>query len=129
MVWNLPFSKCRSCVALADLPTYVVFVEQFRWQAAAACKMVPSYIFFPEEKSVPNFKEDPRYDGVKAKDICGACPVRRMCNNFAVLHDAEGFWGGSDTRERNRAYCKEERWEMRNEAEELGKYYPLYGHS
>jgi hypothetical protein len=103
--------------------------SQFRWQDGAACKGVPSYIFFPEERAFEGFKENPLFMGKRAKDFCETCPVKRICEEFSVLHDMEGIWANTTDTERNREYCKEERFELRNDLEELGKYEPLYGHS
>jgi hypothetical protein len=118
-----------------DLPqvallSYIELVpDQFRWQAGAACKGVPSYLFFPEEMEREGFQENPLFRGKKAADYCNVCPVNRICQEFSVLHDAEGIWNNTTTRQRARRYSTEERFEMRNDQEELGRYEPLYGHS
>jgi hypothetical protein len=112
------------------LLSYIEHVpNQFRWQAGAACKGVPSYLFFPEEMEREGFQENPLFRGKKAADYCDNCPVKRICQEFSVLHDAEGIWGNTTTRQRARRYSTEERFEMRNDQEELGHYEPLYGHS
>ena len=103
--------------------------NQFRWQRGAACKGVPSYLFFPEEMKRNGFKENPLFLGKKAEDFCESCPVKALCHEFSVLNDAEGIWGGTSDRQRNRRYPREERFEMRNNEEELGHYEPLYGHN
>lgn len=110
--------------------TYIERVpSQFRWQAGAACKGVPSYLFFPEEMERNGFKENPLFVGKKAQDYCATCPVQAICREFSVLHDAEGIWGDTTDRQRRRRYPREERFEMRNDQEEMGRYEPLYGHS
>lgn len=75
------------------------------------------------------FTENPLFVGKKAKDYCDNCPVREICREFAVLHDSEGIWGNTDDKQRVRRYSKEERYELRNDQEEVGRYEPLYGHS
>jgi hypothetical protein len=75
------------------------------------------------------FKENPLFVGKKAADYCAQCPVRAICEEFSVLHDAEGIWGNMTDRQRNRSYPKEERFEMRDTKEDMGRYEPLYGHS
>lgn len=108
---------------------YGYFVpSQFGWQRGAACISVPSYIFFPEERAFEGFKENPLFAGKKAEDFCATCPVRFICREFAVLHDTEGIWGNTNDGERRRRYSREERFEMRNDQEEIGAYEPLYGH-
>lgn len=110
--------------------SYLLLVsDQFRWQVGAACKGVPSYLFFPEEMKVSGFKENPLFKGKRAKDYCDNCPVREICREFAVLHDSEGIWGNTKDSERDRRYPREERFELRNDQEEVGRYEPLYGHS
>lgn len=103
--------------------------SQFGWQAGAACKGVPSYIFFPEERAFEGFAENPLFAGRKASDYCETCPVKMICQEFAVLHDTEGIWANTTDRQRARRYPKEERFELRNDLEDLGTYEPLYGHS
>jgi hypothetical protein len=103
--------------------------SQFRWQDGAACKGVPSYIFFPEERAFEGFKENPLFAKKSAKDYCETCPVKRICEEFSVLHDMEGIWANTTDGQRHREYCREERFELRNDLEVLGKYEPLYGHS
>lgn len=124
----LPGNLCI-CLAFHDPQGYGLRVDQFRWQVAAACKGIPSYVFFPEEKGLPGFKEDPRFKGKTYREYCGSCPVMRLCRSFAVLHDTEGVWGDMNDSERRSRYVKEERWEMRNDREDMGLYEPLYGHS
>lgn len=110
--------------------SYILLVsDQFRWQVGAACKGVPSYLFFPEEMKLSGFTENPLFKGKRAKDYCDNCPVRSICLEFSVLHDEEGIWGNTKDSERNRRYPKEERFELRNDQEEVGRYEPLYGHS
>lgn len=103
--------------------------SQFGWQVGAACKGVPSYLFFPEEMQREGFQENPLFRGKKAEDYCAKCPVQAICREFSVLHDTEGIWGNTTDRQRRRRYSKEERFEMRNDMEEMGGYEPLYGHS
>lgn len=105
-----------------------VDTTQFGWQRFAACKGVPSYLFFPDERELPGFKSEPEFEGRTAEDYCNNCIVKFKCREFAVLHDQNGIWGDSTERERGRRYVKEERWEMRNQGEDLGTFTPLYGH-
>lgn len=102
-------------------------IQQFRWQQSAACNGAPSYLFFPEEMTLPDFKEDPAYEGKVAKDFCGSCIVRNVCKEFALLHDAWGIWGNTQKGERDRIYPQGERREMRALKYESGNYTPLHG--
>lgn len=75
------------------------------------------------------FEENPLFVGKRAKDYCAQCPVKAICKEFSVLHDMEGIWGNTSDTERRRRYSSEERFELRNDQEEVGRYEPLYGHS
>jgi WhiB family redox-sensing transcriptional regulator len=63
------------------------------WRQAAACRGVDPEVFYPasEEESGP------------AKVVCGRCPVRQPCLEFALAsREREGVWGGATERERRR---------------------------
>jgi WhiB family redox-sensing transcriptional regulator len=63
------------------------------WQAFARCRGVPAEVFYPitdEEAEQP-------------KAICGLCPVREACLEYAIsAREKEGVWGGLTERERRR---------------------------
>lgn len=103
------------------------FRRQFSWQKSAACKGVPSYIFFPDEKR-PAKEIDP-YAGKTFHDFCGSCPVKWKCRQFAQLHDLQGYWGDLSEKERHNVQCPEDLNELRDYKAETGEYWPLYGHS
>lgn len=103
-----------------------VDATQSRWQKSAACIGVPSYIFFSEETNLPDFHPNPDLEGKTFRDFCDECPVKRRCEQFAVLHDTYGVWGGMTMRQREKMYSLDERWEMRDYTT---GYSPLYGHS
>ncbi len=57
------------------------------WMEKAKCKDLPTDIFFPETRSVPQVKV--------AKAICSNCHVRRECLDYALVADLDyGIWGG-----------------------------------
>lgn len=61
----------------------------------APCKGVSPEIFYPEEST--------RTRAAAAKAICGVCPVRAECLDYALKKQEQfGVWGGLLTRERNR---------------------------
>lgn len=64
--------------------------------ADANCKGLPTSKFFIEAHS---------YDQIKqigeARKVCGLCPVRKRCLEFALNnHIHHGIWGGYTTRQR-----------------------------
>jgi WhiB family redox-sensing transcriptional regulator len=68
------------------------------WRAAGACLAADPDLFFPlgaGSASVP--------DTSRALRICGECPVKRECLEFAMrTREAEGIWGGTTPEERVR---------------------------
>jgi WhiB family redox-sensing transcriptional regulator len=105
--------------------------QQFSWQKRAACKGVPSYIFFPDEErpaeNQPGY--DPRYATKTYQDFCSNCPVMWKCRESAELHDLQGYWGNLSEKERDASSSPEDRTYLREIKEEDGEYWPLYGHS
>lgn len=101
--------------------------NQFSWQRLAACRGVPSYIFFTDETR-PKPKDD-LYAGKTYKDWCCSCIVKIKCREFANIHDLQGVWGDSTETDREAANSKADRKELREFKEETGEYWPLYGHS
>jgi len=66
------------------------------WREAGACAQLDPDLFFPISSTGPA-----REQIAKAKAICGACPVRRPCLEFALEHDlAHGIWGGTTPQDR-----------------------------
>jgi len=69
------------------------------WQARAACKGPNTLIFFPP--SHYERKDEREAREAKAKSICGGCPVRRQCLDYAVsIREPHGIWGGLNEAER-----------------------------
>jgi WhiB family redox-sensing transcriptional regulator len=65
------------------------------WRNQAACRGVDPDIFYPvtEDES----------DAVEAKAICGGCPVREPCAEYALsAREKMGVWGGLTERDRRR---------------------------
>jgi WhiB family transcriptional regulator, redox-sensing transcriptional regulator len=59
------------------------------WREAGACAQLDPDLFFPISSTGPA-----REQIAKAKAICGACPVRRPCLEFALEHDLAAGIGG-----------------------------------
>lgn len=76
----------------------VQHVEEL-WQDKAACRGPNTSIFFPP----PQFerKDDKDLRERRAKAICGSCPVRRSCLEYALrIREPHGIWGGLNEAER-----------------------------
>lgn len=67
------------------------------WFSQAACKDMPTDLFFPQQ-------EEGNGDVRRAaKAVCKACPVRKDCLHHALTnHIDDGIWGGMAERERTR---------------------------
>ena len=63
------------------------------WRQRAACRGVDPSVFYPVEDEAAE----------SAKVICGQCPVRQPCLEYAlVTRERDGVWGGATERERRR---------------------------
>ena len=64
------------------------------WQQRAACRKVPTAIFYPAGNHIRVAEE-------QAKGVCWLCPVRAACLVFALEHsEPYGVWGGLTAEER-----------------------------
>lgn len=63
------------------------------WRQRAACRGVDPDVFYPSSDE----------EAEEAKGICGVCPVREPCLEYALAHrERDGVWGGATERERRR---------------------------
>ena len=63
------------------------------WRQRAACRGVDPDVFYP---ATDEEAEEP-------KAICGICPVREACLEYALVNrERDGVWGGATERERRR---------------------------
>lgn len=61
------------------------------WRESALCRQVDPELWFPEKGGD---------NGSQAKRVCGGCPVRAECLEFAVESGQRaGIWGGLNERE------------------------------
>jgi WhiB family redox-sensing transcriptional regulator len=64
------------------------------WRTRAACLHDDPELFFPDCTAGPVID--------RAKQICGGCPVRARCLDWALSHGvASGIWGGRTEAERH----------------------------
>lgn len=69
------------------------FREMSEWRPRAVCKDLDPAVFFPD---TPEGEE-------RAKALCGTCPVRTLCLDFALAtRQDDGVWGGTTELERRR---------------------------
>jgi WhiB family transcriptional regulator, redox-sensing transcriptional regulator len=63
------------------------------WQLDALCRGNHAYLFFPP--STFERKDERERREMKAKAICGVCPVRQPCSEHAIqIREPFGIWGG-----------------------------------
>ena len=93
--------------------------ERRDWWREAACRESDPELFFPVAAYGPGAHEI-----VRAKAVCGPCPVSRLCLQYALAtRQAHGVWGGLtegerqlyELREQEHARQRRERREARVE--------------
>lgn len=71
------------------------------WHLRALCRGPESVLFFPP--AIPERREARDEREARAKGICGQCPVRQECLEFALrVREPHGIWGGLTEIERRR---------------------------
>lgn len=74
-------------------PLWSAAVNDLPWLRYAACRDVDTSVFFPGVGQ----------NAVHAKAICGQCPCRRACLDYALANgDKFGVFGGLSETERRR---------------------------
>lgn len=77
-----------------------VVTESYTWQSEAACRSADPNLFFGPQHEAREIKAARE---TKAKAICGTCPVREACLDFAMsTNEPFGVWGGLNELERRR---------------------------
>ncbi len=65
------------------------------WRDVALCRGLDPEIFFPDPDD-----EEAASDAI---EICGECPARELCLEWAIARrEKNGVWGGATVRERRR---------------------------
>jgi len=78
------------------------------WQFRAACRGEESALFFAPNYFEQRAEKDARE--AKAKAICQACPVLKLCREHALaVHEPYGIWGGLSEAERDAIIKSEKR--------------------
>lgn len=78
---------------MPSLEGFLTSIGDRSWVANAACRDVPTALFFPERGE----------NAPEAKGICRSCPVRCECREYALANGEKfGIWGGMSERERRR---------------------------
>ncbi len=72
------------------------YADPSGWAALGACQHSDPELFFPITSGGPAARQE-----AKAKALCGRCPVRGECLDFALRSGQDfGIWGGTSERER-----------------------------
>ncbi|MCA1834526.1 MAG: WhiB family transcriptional regulator [Actinomycetota bacterium] len=78
------------------------------WQFRGACRGEDPALFFAPSH-IEHKEERERREG-KAKEICGRCPVRGDCLDYALkIREPYGVWGGLNEVERRALLPEQER--------------------
>jgi WhiB family transcriptional regulator, redox-sensing transcriptional regulator len=76
---------------LLAMHTETITPADLAWQEEALCAQTGADFFFPEPGSSVR----------EAKRICGLCPIRSACLEYALDNDERfGVWGGLSEKER-----------------------------
>ncbi|EFL37861.1 transcription factor WhiB family protein [Streptomyces griseoflavus Tu4000] len=76
---------------LPGMQTDTIPLPDLTWQEEALCAQTGGDFFFPEPGSSVR----------EAKRICGLCPIRAACLDYAMNNDMRfGVWGGMSEKER-----------------------------
>jgi WhiB family transcriptional regulator, redox-sensing transcriptional regulator len=68
-----------------------------KWRSDAACSSLDTNLFFPD----PDGGHETLPMVASAKAVCGECPVRQSCLEFAIrTRQLDGVWGGHTPEER-----------------------------
>lgn len=74
-------------------------IDEEPWQLRAACRGPETWLFFPPSHSERKDEREERES--RAKQICGRCPVRVECLDYAIrTREPYGIWGGLTEAER-----------------------------
>ena len=63
------------------------------WITEGNCRKIPVSDFFPGQGVVIS---------ERAVNACKDCPVKKECLDYALKHEAYGYWGGASEKERKR---------------------------
>jgi WhiB family redox-sensing transcriptional regulator len=73
---------------------FPINTDDVAWQDRAACKGRPLSTFVPDGQESPTGL-------ATARAWCNPCPVRPQCLAWATRHRCVGYWGGTNTFQRN----------------------------
>jgi len=69
------------------------------WQPVALCRGNHSHLFFPPNTA--ERKDERERREIRARSICGVCPVKGQCLDYAMeIREPYGIWGGLTESER-----------------------------
>ena len=75
------------------------------WQVKASCRGPQAAVFFPPTSFERKDEKEERE--ARAKAICGACPVRKACLDYAIrIREPHGIWGGLNELERKQLLAR-----------------------
>ena len=75
--------------------------EDTTWRIAALCRCDDAVHFFAPNRL--ERKEEKDFREAQARAICGRCPVRDVCLDYAIdVGETHGIWGGLNELQRRR---------------------------
>lgn len=77
------------------LPSYLE-IPKFILEGTPACSNVDPELFYPQEIEITKTKVVTKYiNATAAKKICGDCPLKLKCLEYALNNEEIGIWGGT----------------------------------
>jgi WhiB family redox-sensing transcriptional regulator len=74
--------------------------DPWAWQKRGVCRDRAYFFFYEDGDTVGG---PPAHRELRARQLCGQCPVRAQCAAYALrLHEPHGIWGGFTEAERAR---------------------------
>ena len=73
--------------------------DPWAWQKRGVCRDRANFFFYDGDTA----GGPPAHRELRARQLCGQCPVRAQCAAYALrLHEPHGIWGGFTEAERAR---------------------------
>lgn len=96
MMNNKPLvSTVKKHIKRGDLDYY--WVERPKFDGSQNCANLDTDFFYPIVES-----DEQQVTIRMLKKVCGDCPFKQECQEYALAHERHGFWGGMTTFERER---------------------------
>lgn len=98
------FHKVLNSKVMADGSVMYAFKFNPKLFEYAQCRGIDTEIFYPVQE-----KFEPMEERYITERLCGNCPVKEACLEWALVHERYGIWGGT-TPHRRKFIRRQRRW-------------------